>query len=1203
VQTICFAAAALFLASKTNYDSRFLFDVVQCFHTWRKAKNVEKVQKLLKNTKAAVYHMNEVKDAELKLAQFLEFDFEYKQPFAVYGRFIASNLPLRKKCKSNGLHKDFMSFLHSPMMSPICVIFSPEAICAAGMHLGYQRFRMRNKNTDFLLPKDWMKKVDPYMDNELLEYLSQEILAVTAGPLKVGMSFGWDFTDSKIMKHDFAKGKHRGKQRSDNKKRSRGMSFQEPKASPSVFPTPSPASQNCKFPERTLYFTNVSSDLTEEELASEFKQVAPVKMLNILKRGDHNFGFVEFLNKNDMYATLDAFNGKLIKGRKIRLEISRAKTQRSNPPKQHRSQNKRKLLIQRAPPSKHTPSRSNSKGVFVGLLPRKSAGHSSPFAMEELSEVLEKAMSKFGKVAKVHVNQNLRDGFVYFEEQDAKERALIEGTFKLQRDVKILSVIRRLDDDPASSHAVKVIPKDKNDYHNWNSVTPWDLAASFLHFGVISEATLVDNKNYWNDGLRYSHGIVRFHDRYGQENALACGSNWQDLCMEVNPKRQAGNLAPVRIPVRLTRIYEVRQTGETSVYIENLPNTLDQQALKIHVFEAVQKFGKLVDISIEASASNSSPRLVQSLSSSQSIKVAKKQEVSPKTRAIVTFKEADCQKKALHSGEIMVNNSSHKVTRFRDITIIRAELTVAVHNIPEHFTEAELRKAMEKFGEVEQCILRDKKKFAYSNVRFDKRECALKAIHSGILSCGENDKHTLVIKPFYHMPQGRTLHIENIPTLLNLDELEQTIIELIMSAPSIETYDNDKSAHSDGKLKDDLKRSSLKRVAPEVKDDIVYQPSNKKYRVGSPPSTIESEEPPKKKRRLDITLNMKVDDIDSSDEEGALPDDDQDHEQWTRDYIEGGELPLQASKTDEVLPKSITEKATHKVRYSPQEVGMIGINCYDGKHANLIFENQRQAEIAYAALKNRVVRTKKLEVQFHIPLFHRRMLGEVDGERFRIMVIGPNLPISVSKKMIDMKCSAYGVVEKIYVKKNTEKQTQSAFVIFEHHDEAARAIAAVNDREIMGSVWHASFCMDNQGDANKSKSKGQSKKADNPGGKDRQKKLTRGQNKSTGATHKKLQSPRSGHRHRQSHSKFRTLPKQYVKNQLNFSQSLQQAWGPQQQHHSYEEQLQNYNQGRSRQSHNSQRSIHLQRTHNMGSNKKPNRQGQRVKNGPRLSQY
>jgi len=339
-------------------------------------------------------------------------------------------------------------------------------------------------------------------------------------------------------------------------------------------------------------------------------------------------------------------------------------------------------------------------------------------------------------------------------------------------------------------------------------------------------------------------------------------------------------------------------------------------------------------------------------------------------------------------------------------------------------------------------------------------------------------------------------------------------------------------------------------------------------------------EPPKKKRRLDPTFleqKMEVDEEDSSQEEGAIAMNE------LVDVAMGASEPM--------------NKAAPKVRYCPKQVGMEGINCYDGKHANLIFENQRQAEIAYAALKHRVVRAKKLSVQFHTPLFHRRMLGEVDGEKFRIMVIGPDLPIHISKKIIDMKCSAYGVVEKIYVKKNTDKKTQSAFVIFEHHDEAARAISAVHEREIMGSIWRASFCMDNQGDA---KSKG--KKA-MTGGQERQRKSSRGQNKSsgsrssnTGGKQKKNSSPRSVNRQRQSRSNFILPLIQYSSNQTKFKQPSQQGWGPHPQHHPYQDAHPNFNQGRQRQSHQGQRAHSLQRAHSMGPSQRPQK-------GRRMGQY
>jgi len=1104
------AAAALFLASKTNYDHRFLFDVVQCFHTWHKEKKGDKVQKLAKNTRAAVYHMNEVKDAELKLAQFLEFDFEYILPLVVYATFIRSGPQLKSKCKITGIDEIFYEFLHSVMMSPICVIFSPEAVCAAGMYLGCKRYSLNNSGADSPLPKDWMKKVDPHMDGEFLQYLCQEILAVSGEGLKTGMCFSWDFTNLKpqVGKNPQRSGKHRGV--AENKKSFRGA-IAPAKASPNVFPTPSPASQKGKFPERTLYFTNVAPDLTEEELRNEIKKYAPVKVLTFSRRRPNIYGFVKFLNKNDMYATLE-LNGKMIKGKKIRLEISGLPPHRPNPQKKYLRESKGKTLIQRAPPPTAMPAHSNWHTVFVGLLPRKAAGMVAPYTLEQISNILEEVMSKFGKVAKIHVNRDLQDGFVYFEDEDSKERALIEGTFKLQEGVDVLSVIR----DPASSHAVKVAPKDMSDHYNWNKFTTWDLATSFLQFGVISETTLVENKNYANDGLKYSHGIVRFNNQYSLENALSYSSKHrEDFCLRLIPNKQGwtGNGSCIRVPVRLTRIYEVKQTGETSVYIENLPNYLDEKMLKIEVFEALQQFGKLVDITIERNPPERS-------SVAQRI-ITEHQEVSPpSTRAIVTFREADCQKKALHRGAIVINNVTYNVTRFRDIFSIRAELTVACHNIPQHFKEVELRKAMEVFGEVEQCSLRDKKTFAYSNVRFYKRESAEKAISAGIVSCGENNKHTLIIKRFYHMPQGRTLQIDNIPIMQNQDELEQTIIELILSAKPIKPAENEHQP-----IRNRGKNRAIKRAASDPLFEL------------SPPQP--------KKRRVEPIEPLES----SSSEEGALPDEDQDDHHWSRDCKESRK-------------SSKPSTATVKVRYSPEQVGLEGINCYDQVHANIIFKNQRQAEIAYAALQHRVVRNKKLWVRFQTPLFHRKMLFEVDGKKFRTVVIGPDLPINVSKKTIDMTCSAYGVVEKIVLRKNVERKTQSAFVTFEHHDGAARAVTALNEREVMDSVWQVSFCRNNQGESNKMKGKAQRNRVNNmQSGRERHhvKKVVTARGPITRMLPKphpsqamNQTSPRFDNRPRAKHPGFRS----YAPNQVNYNPPVQPNWPPPQQHHPFQGQLQ-----------------------------------------------
>tara|TARA_Y100001935_G_C17300910_1_gene509178 strand:- start:2483 stop:2725 length:243 start_codon:yes stop_codon:yes gene_type:complete len=78
-----------------------------------------------------------------------------------------------------------------------------------------------------------------------------------------------------------------------------------------------------------LYIGNLSYNLEEEELEDAFKAYGEVKSVKIIKDREtgnsKGFGFVEMSSSEEGNASIEALNGKELKGREIRVNEARPK--------------------------------------------------------------------------------------------------------------------------------------------------------------------------------------------------------------------------------------------------------------------------------------------------------------------------------------------------------------------------------------------------------------------------------------------------------------------------------------------------------------------------------------------------------------------------------------------------------------------------------------------------------------------------------------------------------------------------------------------------------------------------------------------------------------------------------------------------------------------------------------------------------------
>jgi len=82
-----------------------------------------------------------------------------------------------------------------------------------------------------------------------------------------------------------------------------------------------------------IYVGNLSYQVTEEELSEIFEQFGQVASVNIIKDRysgqSKGFGFVEMESKSESDTAIEQLNGSLIKGRNVKVNKARQRTERS----------------------------------------------------------------------------------------------------------------------------------------------------------------------------------------------------------------------------------------------------------------------------------------------------------------------------------------------------------------------------------------------------------------------------------------------------------------------------------------------------------------------------------------------------------------------------------------------------------------------------------------------------------------------------------------------------------------------------------------------------------------------------------------------------------------------------------------------------------------------------------------------------------
>ena len=85
-----------------------------------------------------------------------------------------------------------------------------------------------------------------------------------------------------------------------------------------------------------IYVGNLSWELTEDDMRGEFEKFGEVTSAAIIKDKfsgrSRGFGFVEMSNKKEGESAISELNGKEIKGRELRVNEARARTEKGNGP-------------------------------------------------------------------------------------------------------------------------------------------------------------------------------------------------------------------------------------------------------------------------------------------------------------------------------------------------------------------------------------------------------------------------------------------------------------------------------------------------------------------------------------------------------------------------------------------------------------------------------------------------------------------------------------------------------------------------------------------------------------------------------------------------------------------------------------------------------------------------------------------------------
>ena len=86
-----------------------------------------------------------------------------------------------------------------------------------------------------------------------------------------------------------------------------------------------------------IYVGNISYKVSDEELLREFESLGKVESARIIKDQysgrSKGFGFVEMPDDIEAEAAIERLNGREIKGRKIKVNMARARTQGGRNPR------------------------------------------------------------------------------------------------------------------------------------------------------------------------------------------------------------------------------------------------------------------------------------------------------------------------------------------------------------------------------------------------------------------------------------------------------------------------------------------------------------------------------------------------------------------------------------------------------------------------------------------------------------------------------------------------------------------------------------------------------------------------------------------------------------------------------------------------------------------------------------------------------
>lgn len=84
--------------------------------------------------------------------------------------------------------------------------------------------------------------------------------------------------------------------------------------------------------EKKLYVGNLSYNVTDDQLKSQFEQAGSVESANVIIDRQTNrskgFGFVQMATEEDAKAAIDMFDGKEMDGRPLRVSEARPMTDR-----------------------------------------------------------------------------------------------------------------------------------------------------------------------------------------------------------------------------------------------------------------------------------------------------------------------------------------------------------------------------------------------------------------------------------------------------------------------------------------------------------------------------------------------------------------------------------------------------------------------------------------------------------------------------------------------------------------------------------------------------------------------------------------------------------------------------------------------------------------------------------------------------------